>query len=113
MGKFPDFGCFRDIVLIEMKHLEADQKDRLNEAFQKHVNPDEHPMFYGTRPMNFAKLSNVEDIKACFTNALEEINARGLDMRDFDPRLLSAEELRMVYQDLPAELVALLTRSGR
>jgi len=29
LGKFPDFACFRDIVLIEMKHLQADQKDRL------------------------------------------------------------------------------------
>lgn len=31
LGKFPDFACFRDLIFLEMKHLEAEQTDRLNE----------------------------------------------------------------------------------
>lgn len=47
-GRFPDFGCFRDILLIEMKHLETDQQDRINEVFAK-IPEEELPVFYGQR----------------------------------------------------------------
>ena len=49
LGKFPDFACFRDLLLIEMKHLESDQSDRINEVFEKMIDPKEQPFFYGTR----------------------------------------------------------------
>jgi hypothetical protein len=42
-GKFPDFGCFRDLVLIEMKHLETDQQDRINEVINAKIDPAEKP----------------------------------------------------------------------
>jgi hypothetical protein len=31
-GQFPDFSCFRGILLVEMKHLESDQQERINEV---------------------------------------------------------------------------------
>jgi len=44
-----------------------------------------------------------------FTDALNEINCRKLDMRQFDPRTLSREERLEVYAGLPEELVEMLT----
>jgi hypothetical protein len=44
-----------------------------------------------------------------FTDAIEEINRRSLDMRDFSPKLLSSEELQEVHKGLPDELVAMLS----
>jgi hypothetical protein len=41
-GKFPDFGCFRDLMLIEMKHLETDQQDRINEVINTKLDPAEN-----------------------------------------------------------------------
>lgn len=35
LGKLPDFACSRDLVLIEMKHLEADHNERINEAYPR------------------------------------------------------------------------------
>jgi hypothetical protein len=46
-GQFPDFACFGDRVLIEMKHLETDQKDRVNKIFETKIQPAERPMFFG------------------------------------------------------------------
>jgi len=36
---FPDLACFRDLILIEMKHLESAQKERVNETYKKQVLP--------------------------------------------------------------------------
>lgn len=52
-GQFPDFACFRDIVLIEMKHLETDQSDRLNDVLDAKIDPAEMPFFYGEREAHF------------------------------------------------------------
>ena len=70
LGKFPDFACFRDIVLIEMKHLESEQNERVNETYKKQVLPDEEPIFYGTRRVDFDKLSNGDEIKSTILNKL-------------------------------------------
>lgn len=51
-GQFPDFACFGDLVLIEMKHLEADQSDRLNDVLRQKIDPAELPFFYGARDAN-------------------------------------------------------------
>lgn len=48
-GQFPDFSCFRDLMLIEMKHLETDQRDRLNEVIETNIDPAEKPIFFGSR----------------------------------------------------------------
>lgn len=72
LGKFPDFACFRDLLLIEMKHLEADQKDRLNETYHKSVDPDQAPIFYGSRPVDLDKLSNGEQIGAALATKLSK-----------------------------------------
>lgn len=48
-GQFPDFACFRDIVLIEMKTFETDQHDRINAIFDARIDPKEKPYFYGSR----------------------------------------------------------------
>lgn len=52
LGKFPDFACFRDLILLEMKHLEAEQTDRLNEVYQSKADPAEAPVFYGSRSID-------------------------------------------------------------
>ncbi|WP_027526122.1 hypothetical protein [Bradyrhizobium sp. Ec3.3] len=74
LGKFPDFACFRDLILLEMKHLEAEQTDRLNEVYQSKVDPAEAPVFYGSRSIDkdLDKLSNVEDIRAALSNNLSQ-----------------------------------------
>ena len=48
-GKFPDFACFNELVLIEMKHLESDQSERLNGVFEQLVDDKEKPLFFGSR----------------------------------------------------------------
>lgn len=45
-GQFPGFACFRDLVLIEIKHLEADQKDRVNKILETKIHPAERSMFF-------------------------------------------------------------------
>jgi hypothetical protein len=70
LGKFPDFACFRDLVLIEMKHLESEQNERVNETYKKQVLPEEEPIFYGTRRVDFDKLSNGEEIRSAILNKL-------------------------------------------
>jgi hypothetical protein len=69
-GKLPDFSCFRDIMLIEMKHLEVDQADRLNATYQNHVAPEEHPFFFGRRSVDLDKLSNAEEVKRAILSRL-------------------------------------------
>jgi len=93
-GKFPDFGCFRDILLIEMKHFEADQRDRLNETYHSKVNAEEQPIFYGSRPIDFSKLSNGEEIKGAMVDKLAQTvqthlrkaNSQFRDYRSRNPR---------------------------
>jgi hypothetical protein len=72
LGKFPDFACFRDLVLIEMKHLESEQNERVNETYKKQVLPEEEPIFYGTRRVDFDKLSNGDEIRSAILNKLSQ-----------------------------------------
>lgn len=79
-GKYPDFACFREIVLIEMKHLETDQNDRLNSALEEMANPDEKPLFYGTRDADLIikSLSNASEIERKFSDKLGQTIGRVL-----------------------------------
>lgn len=65
-GKFPDFACFRDLVLIEMKTLKADQSDRLNDVIEQNIDPEEKPIFFGTRDgaSVLKNVSNGDNIQA-------------------------------------------------
>jgi hypothetical protein len=71
-GRFPDFACFRDLLLIEMKHLETEQSDRINQVFQANVDESEMPRFYASRDGQhiFDKISNSEEVKAAIANKL-------------------------------------------
>jgi hypothetical protein len=71
-GQFPDFGCFRDIVLIEMKHLEIDQHERINNVIDTKLDPSERPVFYGTRDARFMidAASNSAEINSAITSKL-------------------------------------------
>jgi len=44
-----------------------------------------------------------------FGDAIDEINYRGLDMRDFSPRLMSEADRTEVYMGLPQELAEMLS----
>lgn len=63
-GEFPDFGVYRDLLLIEMKHLETDQQERIQAVLDEKIAPAEMPIFYGQRPMTIAKgsFSNADEI---------------------------------------------------
>lgn len=65
-GKFPDFSYFGDLVLIEMKHLESDQRDRVNAIIRTQALSDEMPHFYGSRKSDsiLDAVSNGSDISA-------------------------------------------------
>jgi hypothetical protein len=71
-GKFPDFGCFRDLMLIEMKHLETDQQDRINEVINTKLDPAEKPIFFGTMESHFVidAASNAAEINAAISAKL-------------------------------------------
>ena len=69
-GKFPDFACYRDLVLIEMKHIEADQNERINKTYKSRVRPDEEPFFYGTRRTNLSEFSNRDEIVSAILSKL-------------------------------------------
>jgi hypothetical protein len=71
-GRFPDFACFRDLLLIEMKHLEADQSDRLNEVFHTKVDKSEMPYFYASRDAQHIidQVSNGAEIKSVIAGKL-------------------------------------------
>jgi hypothetical protein len=63
-GEFPDFGLYRDLVLIEMKHLEAEQEECIQEVLDDKIAKDEMPVFYGRRKVNInnANFSNGDEI---------------------------------------------------
>lgn len=63
-GEFPDFGVYRDLVLIEMKHLEADQQERIQAVLDEKVAAEEKPLFYGQRKVdiNAGNFSNADEI---------------------------------------------------
>ncbi len=44
-----------------------------------------------------------------FGDAIDEINHRGIDMRQFDPRSLTPQERAPAYAGLPEELIQLLS----
>jgi hypothetical protein len=71
-GRFPDFACFRDLVLIEMKHLESDQSARINAVLDEKTDPDEKPLFFGSRDGKVVldKLSNGVEIQRELGNKL-------------------------------------------
>jgi hypothetical protein len=72
LGRFPDFTCFRDLVLIEMKHLQTNQSDRINEVFDKTVDPADKPIFYGTRDGQHIinQANNGDQVKAALVSKL-------------------------------------------
>lgn len=62
LGRFPDFACFRDLVLIKMKHLEDEQEERVNDIVDRFVKPEEQPYFFGKRTVNLSQFSNGKEI---------------------------------------------------
>jgi hypothetical protein len=70
LGKFPDFACYRDLVLIEMKHLEAEQNDTINETYKSRVRPEEIPMYYGNRRIDLRTFSNGDEIASAILGKL-------------------------------------------
>lgn len=71
-GKFPDFECLRGLLLVEMKHFEADQHNRLNEVIHAKTDPAERPLFYGSRDAQhiFDAVSNGDDVRSELTSKL-------------------------------------------
>jgi len=71
-GEFPDFACYRDVVLIEVKHLESDQTERIDEVFRREASPHEMPVFFGARDGRLITryLSNGKDIEAKIASKL-------------------------------------------
>ncbi|HMM92352.1 hypothetical protein [Bradyrhizobium sp.] len=72
LGKFPDFACYRDLVLIEMKHLEVEQNERINATYKSRVRADEEPMFYGTRRLDVSTFSNGDEIASAILSKLAQ-----------------------------------------
>jgi|SRR5882672_8893863 len=72
LGKFPDFACYRDLVLIEMKHLEAEQNERINATYKSRVRANEEPMFYGTRRLDVSAFSNADEIASAILSKLAQ-----------------------------------------
>ncbi|MDA9464760.1 hypothetical protein [Bradyrhizobium sp. CCBAU 53415] len=70
LGKFPDFACYRDLVLIEMKHLETDQNERINETYKSRVPADEVPFYYGKRRLDLNQFSNGREIASAIISKL-------------------------------------------
>ncbi|MGP9811828.1 hypothetical protein ACTZWT_09980 [Rhodopseudomonas sp. NSM] len=70
LGKFPDFACYRDLVLIEMKHLEDEQNERINEAYKSRVPADEKPMHFGTRRIDLSAFNNGKEIASVILSKL-------------------------------------------
>lgn len=63
-GEFPDFGLYRDLVLVEMKHLESEQRERVQSVLDDKIAKDEMPIFYGQRKIsvNNADFSNGDEV---------------------------------------------------
>lgn len=72
LGKFPDFACYRNLVLIEMKHLEVEQNERVNAAYKSRVRADEEPMFFGTRRLDVSAFSNGDEIASAILSKLAQ-----------------------------------------
>jgi hypothetical protein len=70
LGKFPDFACYRDLVLIEMKHLETVQNERINETYKSRVPADEVPFYYGRRRIDLNQFSNGREIASAIISKL-------------------------------------------
>jgi hypothetical protein len=94
LGKFPDFACFRDLILIEMKHLQSEQNSRVNDAYKKTVLRDEEPRFYGQRNIDLDQMSNADEIRSAILNKLaktiethlNKANSQFGDYRGRNPR---------------------------
>lgn len=71
-GKFPDFECFGGLLRIEVKTLMTSQRDRINETVQNKVDPNEWPIFYGSRRVDVSSLglSNAEEITRALNSKL-------------------------------------------
>lgn len=69
-GQFPDFACYRDLVLIEMKHLEAEQNERINETYKSRAPADEVPLYYGKRRIDLNQFSNGREIASAIISKL-------------------------------------------
>ena len=64
-GKFPDFECFRGLLVIEMKHLESDQSEKLRDVLRRGIATEDRPFFYGHWDADriLARVSNGQKIK--------------------------------------------------
>lgn len=110
-GKFPDFSCFNDLVLIEMKHLETDQTPRVNDVFQQKLNPAEAPVFYGERNSGLitSVVSNGDAINAeiasklsrTIETILSKANSQFLSYRERNPRKNSVNLCVILNSKLP------------
>lgn len=71
-GKFPDFACFNELMLIEMKHLESDQSERLNEVLDQLIDEKERPLFFGSREVGpmLESMSNATEISLAIAKKL-------------------------------------------
>lgn len=71
-GQFPDFSVYRDLILIEMKHLETDQRGRIQAVLDDKIIPEERLEFYGQRrvDINGETFSNAEEIIKAITTKL-------------------------------------------
>jgi hypothetical protein len=69
-GKFPDFACLRDLVLLEMKHLQESQHDKVQQTFKQTAKPEEVPLFFGqmTSDRVLPHLSNADQVTRAISN---------------------------------------------
>jgi hypothetical protein len=130
-GQFPDFGCFRDLLLVEMKHLESDQEGRINGVVDQKLDPEEKPVFFGKRDGDLVlnSASNAEQIKAAVASKLSRTIEKILhkadkqfgDYRERHPRKNSVSIcvlLNSQLQEFSPDLVmysvhSKITKSGR
>jgi hypothetical protein len=70
LGKFPDFACYGVLVLIEMKHLENAQNERINETYKSRVPAGEVPFYYGKRRLDLNQFSNGREIASAIISKL-------------------------------------------
>lgn len=57
-------------MLIEIKHIETEQNERINKTFKSRVRPDEQPFFYSIRRTNFSEFSNRDEIGSAVLSKL-------------------------------------------
>lgn len=118
-GEFPDFGLYRDLVLIEMKHLEQEQQDRVQSVLEEKALKDEMPIIFGAASITIDKetFSNADEIlQAIMTklarsveSVLSKANRQFRGYRERHPRKNAVNICLIVNSKIPEftpELVA-------